>query len=69
MQTLLSKRLKELRFQNNYSQSDVAASIGCTNQSISNYESGKRTPGIPDLIALADFYDVSIDFLVGRTNI
>lgn len=69
MQTLLSKHLKELRFQNNYSQSDVAAAIGCTTQAISNYELGKRAPGITELIALADFYEVSIDYLVGRTTI
>ena len=65
----MAERLKELRIHHNLSQSEVAVAIGRTNQTISNYESGKRAPGIPELIALADFYDVSIDYLVGRTNI
>lgn len=69
MKPLLAIRLKKLRFHNNCSQADVATAIGCTMQAISNYESGKRTPGVPELIALADFFEVSIDYLVGRTNI
>lgn len=68
MQTILSKRLKDLRYERQLKQSDVAIAIGCTAQAISNYEYGKRTPGIPELIALADFYNVSIDYLVGRTD-
>lgn len=68
MQTILSKRLKDLRYDRQLKQSDVARAIGCTYQAVSNYESGKRAPGIPELIALANFYNVSIDYLVGRTD-
>ena len=68
MQTILSKRLKDLRCEHQLKQSDIANAIGCTYQAVSNYEYGKRTPGIPELIALADFYNVSIDYLVGRTD-
>ena len=68
MQTILSKRLKDLRYDRQLKQSDVADAIGYTYQAISNYEFGKRTPGIPELILLADFFDVSIDYLVGRTE-
>ena len=68
MQTILSKHLKDLRCERRLKQLDVANSIGCTTQAISNYEYAKRTPGIPELIALANFYNVSIDYLVGRTD-
>ena len=68
MQSIISKRLRDLRYDRQLKQSDVANSIGCTHQAISNYESGKRVPGISELIALANFYNVSIDYLVGRTD-
>lgn len=62
------ERLRELRKEKGLKQSDVALFIDSTPQAIANYELGKREPGIKQLILLADFFDVSIDYLVGRTD-
>jgi transcriptional regulator with XRE-family HTH domain len=66
--SILGKRLKYLREKFNYSQKRVADSIGISNVQLSRYESGDRNPD-PELIAkFADFFDVTTDFLHGRTN-
>jgi transcriptional regulator with XRE-family HTH domain len=66
--SILGKRLKYLREKFNYSQKRVADSIGISNVQLSRYESGDRNPD-PDLIAkFADFFDVTTDFLHGRTD-
>jgi transcriptional regulator with XRE-family HTH domain len=66
--SILGKRLKYLRDKFNYSQKRVADSIGISNVQLSRYESGDRNPD-PELIAkFADFFDVTTDFLHGRTD-
>jgi transcriptional regulator with XRE-family HTH domain len=62
-------RLKELRISRNLSQKDIAKYINKTTQSYSLYERGERDPDSATLIKLADFFDVSVDYLLGRTNI
>jgi transcriptional regulator with XRE-family HTH domain len=62
-------RLKELRISKNLSQKDIAKYINKTTQSYSLYERGERDPDSATLIKLADFFDVSVDYLLGRTNI
>ena len=59
-------RLKELRIKKNIKQQDLAKALNVTKQSISNWENGKRLPNIEILILLADFYNCSLDYLVGR---
>ena len=61
-------RLRELRKSRNLSQEALAMRLGAYQNSISRYERGVRDPGIDELIAFADFFDVSIDYLVGRTD-
>lgn len=61
-------RLKELRSSRRLFQRDVAEAIGCTQAIYSRYESETREPTIATLVALADFYDVSLDYLVGRSD-
>ncbi|MDE5771280.1 MAG: helix-turn-helix domain-containing protein [Ruminococcus sp.] len=61
--------LKELRSKTGKSQSDVAKSIGITQQVYQNYEAGRREASYDTLIKLADFYGVSIDYLLGRTSV
>lgn len=61
-------RLKELRKSKHLLQRDVAEAIGCTQAIYSRYESGEREPCISVLVSLADFFDVSLDYLVGRSN-
>lgn len=61
----LGQRLQEQRILRNYSQKQVAASLGVSASVISNYESGERTPSIEILISLAHLYHCSTDYLLG----
>jgi len=63
-QTLLSKRLKELRKVNNYTQDYVASALGVIRQTYSHYETGKRTPSSEMLYKLAGLYEISVDDLM-----
>ena len=60
------QRLKELRKEKKLLQKDVASAVNHSITCISDWERGKREPSIDDLIRLADFFGVSIDYLVGR---
>jgi transcriptional regulator with XRE-family HTH domain len=62
------KKLKELRKEKNLTCKEVADSIGLTKNAITNYEIGFREPSLSVLKALCDFYDVSADYLIGRTD-
>ena len=62
-------RIKDLREDRDMRQSDLAAATGIDQRTISNYETGKTSPDAYALIKLADFFDVSIDYLVGRTSV
>lgn len=62
------KRLKDLREDNDLKQEEVAKILNTTKQSYSNYERGYRKLSIEDLIKLADFYNVSADYIIGRTD-
>ncbi|SEJ18308.1 Transcriptional regulator, contains XRE-family HTH domain [Propionispira arboris] len=61
-------RLKELRLRQNLNQKDIAKYINKTTQAYSLYERGERDPDSATLILLADFFDVSLDYLLGRTD-
>lgn len=61
-------RLKLLRKQKHMSQLSLAMKLNTTQISISRYETGKREPDLKTLILIADFFDVSIDYLLERTD-
>ncbi len=63
------KNLKNLRLSNKISQQRLADIVGVTQQSINKYENHSVEPDIEVLIKIADFFSVSIDYLVGRTNV
>jgi transcriptional regulator with XRE-family HTH domain len=63
-----SERLKELRKEKNISQAVLADGLNITKTQISDLENGKTTTSIEKLVALADYFEVSVDFLVGRTD-
>lgn len=63
------ERLKALRTEKGLSQQKVAESIGSNQQSIYRYENGFYEPDIATLKLLADFFETSIDYLVGSTDI
>ena len=62
-------RIKELREKANLRQIDVAQKTGIDQKTLSNYETEKTNPDCYALIKLADFFGVSIDYLVGRSNV
>ncbi len=59
-------KLKELRQKLNLSQSEVAKKLGMPQTTFYYYEAGRNDPSIETLIKIADFFNVSIDELVGR---
>ena len=61
-------RLKELRKKKGISQLRLATDLNTTQNTISRYETGEREPGIDELIMLADYFNVSVDYLIGRTE-
>lgn len=68
MSSNFPKRLKELREANKMTQGQLGDRINTTRQSISNYEKGKREPDYVTLEALADTFNVDINYLLGKTN-
>lgn len=64
-----SERLRELRTQYDYSQQDLADKMGATKQMISQYERGVRKPDLDTLTALCDVFNVSSDYLMGKSDV
>lgn len=62
-------RIKDLREDRDMRQSDLAAATGIDQRTISNYETGKTSPDAYALIKLADYFGVSVDYLIGRTDL
>jgi transcriptional regulator with XRE-family HTH domain len=61
-------RLKELRQQRGITQLKLAMDLGLNQNSISRYETGEREAEYKALIMLADYFDVTIDYLLERTD-
>ncbi|MBR4034613.1 MAG: helix-turn-helix transcriptional regulator [Clostridia bacterium] len=61
-------RLKELRKSRGITQLKLAIDLGMNQNSISRYESGEREADYRTLIAFADYFNVSVDYLLERTN-
>lgn len=64
-----ANRLKDLREENNLTQVELAQKFNITSQTISQYERGIRTPDFTLLNSIADYFNVSVDYLLGRTDI
>ena len=62
------ERIRDLRIDKDLSQKDVAAQLHCTQQAYSNYELGQRDIPTPVLAELAQFYNTSIDYILGLTD-
>lgn len=62
----LGMRIKKLREQNNISQKDFAKKIDVSNVVLSRYESDERKPDYDTLEKIADYFEVTVDFLLGR---
>lgn len=61
-------KIKDLRVDNDLTQAQIAEILMCDQSLYSKYERGEREIPLKLLVKLADFYNVSLDYLVGRTN-
>lgn len=64
----LAERLRELRGKKGVTQSQVAEYLGLKLRAYQYYESGEHRPEYEKLMALADYFDVTTDYLLGRTD-
>ncbi len=62
---IFKEKLKKARQETGYTQRDVAAMTGIKQSTIASYETGRTEPDIENLGILADFYQVSADWLIG----
>ena len=67
-QSLFSERLLTLRKEKKLSQSQLAEQLSVSFHQVSKMEKGQRAASIEGLCALADYFDVSLDYLVGRSD-
>lgn len=64
----LSTMLQDLRKSRNLTQNELARQVGISRSRLSMYELGQREPDLLTLEALADFFNVDVDYLLGHTN-
>lgn len=65
---MLLPKLRDLREDHDMKQKEIAAILGIDQRVYSTYETGKRDIPLHHLITLADFYHVSVDYLLGRNQ-
>jgi len=65
---IFAERLKDLRKEKKLSQYQLAEKVGVTQTAINLWELNKREPKLSAVSNIADFFDVSLDFLAGRTD-
>ncbi|MGN1077701.1 MAG: helix-turn-helix domain-containing protein [Candidatus Gallimonas sp.] len=68
MEILIVERIKELMQEENLNQSRLAEKVGVKQNTISAWLLGKKEPSIKSLWLLADYFNVDIDYLVGRKD-
>ena len=61
-------RIKELRKKKKITQLKMAMDLNMNQNTVSRYENGEREAGYKELIMIADYFNVSIDYLLGRSN-
>lgn len=66
--SVFSERLIQLRKNRGISQIALAKEIGVSSRIYQEYEYGKSEPKMSNLVSIADFFDVSMDYLSGRTD-
>ncbi len=64
----ISQRLVACRNQKKVTQKEAATAVGITERTYQRYEAGEREPLLSIAIALSNYFDVSLDYLVGRTE-
>lgn len=61
-------RLKQVRIEKKLSREDLAGKIGVSYSAIAKYETGKREPDYDTLVKLSDFFNVTVDYLLGKSR-
>ncbi|MFR5833933.1 MAG: helix-turn-helix domain-containing protein [Acutalibacteraceae bacterium] len=64
-----TERIKNLMNEERISQAELARSVGISQSAVCNWLNGKKEPSIDSLWRLADFFDVSVDYIIGRKEI
>ena len=65
---IFAERIRELRIEHGLTQEEVGKIIGVKRYAVYSYEKGRSCPEMKGLVALADYFDVSMDYLAGRTD-
>ena len=65
---MLNERIRELREATGLTQVELARKLSVTKQSVSNWENNNIQPSVEMVMALADFFGVSVDYLLGRSD-
>ena len=68
MSRVILVRLKELRKARRITQLKLAMDLNLTQNTASRYETGEREPGIAELVRIADYFHISVDYLLERTD-
>lgn len=64
----MNLRIKDMREDNDFTQKQISQLLLCDQSLYSKYERGEREIPLRIIVALADFYKVSVDYLIGRTD-
>lgn len=68
MSSKFGKKLKELRIEKNLNQESLSKMLGATKATVSRWESGEFEPDFMTLEKLADYFEVTVDYLFGRED-
>ena len=68
MSRVILVRLNELRKARRITQLKLAMDLNLTQNTVSRYETGEREPGIAELVRIADYFHISVDYLLERTD-
>ncbi len=63
-----NERLKELRTERNITQQELGKLVNMSKMAISHWEKGHSEPSISQLIILSNYFEVSVDYLIGKTD-
>ena len=67
--TNIGQRLAELRCERGLTQEDLAAEVGVSTRTVGNIERAESVPTLAIIVGLADYFEVSVDFLIGRVGV
>ena len=68
MQIIVAQRVKELMGEEGINQTELADKLGVDSSTVCTWVNGKKEPNITSLWLLADYFDVSVDYLIGRKD-